>query len=167
MVERQSIPALEAALGKAKKRIEKLTGERNRLARRLERVDREISDLEGAGKKARRKPGRKRRGPGGPNLGAVVHQVLSEADEPLKVKEITERALARGYRSASKKPVNVVAQYVYKDKNIQRASRGRYALKKSANKSKSTSARKKTSAGRKRKTAGSRKKTARKSRARK
>ena len=137
MADGLSIPALEAALTRVKQRLKRKKAQRARLVRKIAKLDKETQALEGArigAPKKGRKRKRGRRAARGGNLGELIPRVLARASRPLGMKEIADGVVALGYKSSSKKFVNVVAQYVYNSADIRRVSRGRYALKKTAGK---------------------------------
>jgi len=120
-----SIEQLERILNARRAELRKLTKQRDRLARRLETIDRRIRAFGGSagatnGKRARNAQ----------SLTTVIESVLKSADKPVPVGEIADAAMRRGYRSSSANFRGIVNQTLIKDKRFSQASRGMYELKK-------------------------------------
>lgn len=133
MADKLSIPALERALKATRQKLDKLKSRRAGLEKDLAKVVAQITKLEGGGAAAaKRRPKRqpkRTRAKGGAGLERLVPVVLAESSEPLRMKEIADACKAKGFPTSSANFANVVAQYVYRDTNIIRVSRGKYSVK--------------------------------------
>jgi len=120
-----SIEQLERILNSRRTELRKLTKQRDRLARRLDAIDRRIRAFGGSagamnGKRARNAQ----------SLTTVIESVLKNAGKPVPVGDIADAAVRRGYRSNSANFRGIVNQTLIKDKRFAQASRGVYQLKK-------------------------------------
>ena len=104
------------------------------LIARRDELDRKIAELEALGQlvhgSAARKaaPARARRTRSKLSLPQLLGKIL-EAKPGQSVNELTEAALAAGYRSKAKSFKTVVRQNLYHDKRFRRVGKGRFALK--------------------------------------
>lgn len=106
--------------------LQKLRKERSDLQRELDRVDRQIFRIEGAGG---------RRGGNGrvrneKSLNDTIEDVLRAGGKPMPVGDIMEGVLKTGYRSNSANFRGIVNQTLIKDKRFHATERGLYAIKK-------------------------------------
>ena len=104
------------------------------LIARRDELDRKIAELEALSQVAQvpaaRKapPARARRTRSKLSLPQLLGKIL-EAKPGQSVNELTEAALAAGYRSKAKSFKTVVRQNLYHDKRFRRVGKGRFALK--------------------------------------
>ena len=104
------------------------------LIARRDELDRKIAELEALSQVAqvpaapKAAPARARRTRSKLSLPQLLGKIL-EAKPGQSVNELTEAALAAGYRSKSKSFKSVVRQTLYHDKRFKRVARGRFALK--------------------------------------
>ena len=146
----KSIQELENELAAKHKRLQKLQKQRNRLARDLEAVDREMHELQGGKGRPGPKPGQKkttkktakktspqsgkkaprraRRRPTGKPLVDYIAEALGKADGPMRVKEVVQAVQDGGYKSTSKDFYNIVAATL-RDDRFEKVARGQYQLK--------------------------------------
>lgn len=151
MAKVKSIEALRRELQKKESSLSKLQGRRNRIAAKLESLDRQIAGLLGearrgrgagkavaavaveakapkAAKAARGKRGGRRRSRSEKPLLEYIKEVLSESGDGMRVLEITSAVKKAGYKSASKDFYGIVATAVRDAKNFKKLGRGVYKL---------------------------------------
>jgi hypothetical protein len=133
-----SIAELEGLLESRRARVAKFEKQRARLARKLETLDNKIISLGGSAHVAAARGTRVGRiGRGGRAQNAVslpetLVRVLAKQGGPMAVKDIVAAVRATGYRTTSDNFRAIVNQALIKDKRFIQASRGNYAMKKSA-----------------------------------
>ena len=130
-------------LVEARKAIAALEQERDDAQRRVEEINDRIASLAAGTVGAPRKPGRRPgrpvgsgRGPRGtgaaPKTGErlpeLAVRILSEAGEPMRVKDLANAALKAGYVTRSGDFSRVVRILVYKDPRIIKADRGLFTV---------------------------------------
>jgi len=132
-----TIAELRAEIAAKEKHVFKLRAQRQKVAKRLAALDRDLAALGGravkrkpkAARKATRKTvARKRRARSQPSLADVLAKVLAGKDG-VKVADAGKLALAAGYKSTSSQFGNIVSQALAADKRFRKVSRGVYALK--------------------------------------
>ena len=132
-----SIAELRAEIAAKEKHVSKLRAERQKVARQLAALDRDLAAVGGraakakpkAAKKAKRKiAAKKKPAKRRPSLADVLAQALAGKGN-VKVAEAGKLALAAGYRSTSSQFGNIVSQALTADKRFKKVSRGVYALK--------------------------------------
>jgi hypothetical protein len=129
-----SIERIQQMLRQSHNRLAKLEEKRKpiakqhaRLSRKLEAIDSKIRALQG---NSNSKPGRNgARARNDQNLPDVIEAVLKATPKPMKVGDITDGVLSRGYKSVSSNFRGIVNQTLIKDKRFTAASRGLYQLK--------------------------------------
>jgi hypothetical protein len=155
MAKTPSIQELKKQLAAQERKMEKLQTRRDKIAAELEQVDRELAQLTGGGttsaptkrrrkkttkaarktksakKTGRKKSSRGRRGggEGGKTLEHYIIQVLDQAGEPMRAKEVMQAVDKAGYKSKSKDFYGIVATALRNEDLFKRVSRGVYTLK--------------------------------------
>ena len=130
----RSIADLHKELAVKEGQLAKLRTQRDKLARQLTGIEREIAVLGGRPVKIKRKGRRKvaarkgRRARGGPSLADVLARVMADKGN-VKVAEAAKLALGAGYKSKSSQFANIVSQTLSADKRFKKIARGIYALK--------------------------------------
>jgi len=129
----KTISVLRKELVVKEKQLAKLQAKRDKLLSQLEQVDRQIAGLNGQRKptqKRLKKTGRKKRRKrsGRQNLGDVLADVLKQA-EPVKASDAADMALKAGYKTNSKKFVNLIRQTLISDDRFRKVQRGLYKVK--------------------------------------
>jgi hypothetical protein len=129
-----SIAQLEKMLNVRKGEIQRLTRQRNKVARRLDAIDSRIRALGGNGH------GGRGGGGGGGGAGSrvrnekslieMIEGVLGKSGKPMKVGDIADAVRAGGYRSNSANFRSIVNQTLIKEKKFGSAGRGLYQMKK-------------------------------------
>jgi hypothetical protein len=121
-----SIDVLERMLGARRRQLRKLSRRRERIARRLAVLDRQIEALAGAGTFSAGS-GRVRNDQ---SLVQMIEGVLGKTRKAMNVGEIAAAVQRKGYRSSSANFRGIVNQTLIKEKQFSQASRGMYQLKK-------------------------------------
>ena len=121
-----SLAELNQIMEARRSELSKLRQKRAELQRDLDRVDRQIFKIEGAGG---------RRGGNGRvrntrSLNDTIDEVLRSNGKPMRVPDIMDAVLKTGYRSNSANFRGIVNQTLIKDKRFHAPERGVYALKK-------------------------------------
>ena len=130
----RSIADLRKELAAKEGQLAKLRAQRDKLAKRLTGIEREIAVLDGRPVKIKRKGRKKaaakkgRRASGGPSLADVLARVMADKGN-VKVAEAAKLALGAGYKSKSSQFGNIVSQTLSGDGRFKRIARGVYALK--------------------------------------
>ena len=138
----KSIEDLRRELQARENQLGKLEARRQKLLKRLGRVDREIAAAGGearTGNGRRRgrppgkpgkpgRPGRRRRATGTP-LPQYIQQVLAKCSEGMRAKDIAAAVTKAGYKSHSKDFYGIVAATLRDESAFKRVSRGVYKLK--------------------------------------
>lgn len=127
VIDSMSVAQLEALMVAKKKKIKALERSREQLAAKLAKLDSEIAALSGGKSVAGLTPtGRPRNTKSLPDL---MIEVLS-GGKPMKVGEILEAVLKKGYQSSSQNFRSLINQTLIKDDRFAAVSRGTYSLKK-------------------------------------
>jgi hypothetical protein len=123
-----SISELENILHQRRASLTKLERERAKLVKKLDELDAEISGLGGSAR-----GGRGGRVKNAKSLTQTMIEVLSDKNGgPMKVADIVDAVLAKGYKTNSDNFRGIVNQTLIKEKQFVSSSRGAYQLKKSA-----------------------------------
>ncbi len=126
-----SIGQLQSLLQSRLGQVQKFERQRNKLARKLDQLDRRIEQLGGGRGTARRgRPPGRGRAQNAMNLTAAIEQVLKGSSKPMRVGDIADAVEKNGYRSTSANFRGIVNQSLIKDKRFGKAGRGLYQLKK-------------------------------------
>lgn len=133
----RSIEDLRRELKKREAEIDKLLARRVKLAAKLETLDRKIvllgGEVSAAPAKSRRgrppKAGKRGRKRSGKPLLEYVKQVLADAADGMRVKDVMAAVTKAGYKSASKDFYTIVASALRDPKVFVNVSRGVYKLK--------------------------------------
>ena len=121
-----TISDLERILATRRSQLRTLGKQRDRLARKLQAIDREIQSLGGGS----RNGATGTRARNDLSLVAAIEQVLKKAGKPVNVGIIADDVRGLGYHSNSANFRGIVNQTLIKEKRFQQASRGMYQLKK-------------------------------------
>jgi len=121
-----SLADLNQIMEARRSELSKLRQKRSELQRDLDRVDRQIFKIEGAGGR-RGGNGRVRNDK---SLNDTIDEVLRSGGKPMRVADIMNGVLKTGYRSNSANFRGIVNQTLIKDKRFHAPERGLYALKK-------------------------------------
>ena len=135
----KSIEDLRRELQARENQLGKLEARRQKLLKRLGKVDRQIAAIGGearTGNGRRRgrppgkpgRPGRRRRATGTP-LPQYIQQVLAKCSEGMRAKDIAVAVTKAGYKSHSKDFYGIVAATLRDESAFKRVSRGVYKLK--------------------------------------
>ena len=122
-----SLAALNQMMEARRSELNKLKQRRSDLQRDLDRVDRQIFKIEGAGGGRRGGNGRVRNEK---SLNDTIDEVLRSGGKPMRVGDIVDAVQRTGYRSNSANFRGIVNQTLIKDKRFHAPERGLYALKK-------------------------------------
>ena len=131
-----SMADLQAEIERRQRELPALRERRNRLLSELGDVEKEIAMLGGGGRGAGRGRGRGRgrvvavKGTRPRNkvpLGDMIVQILPK-DQPMKVSDIVDQVVARGYKTNSANFATIVNQTLIKDDRFKQHSRGHYVL---------------------------------------
>jgi hypothetical protein len=118
-----SMQQLEQMLSKRRKEVERLRKRRETLQGRIDNIDEEIAALggnsAGGGRARNERP-----------LADVIHEVLQERGQAMKVADIADAVQSTGYRSNSANFRGIVNQMLLKDKRFTSPGRSYYQLKK-------------------------------------
>ena len=138
----KSIEDLRRELRTREAQIGRLESRRQKLLKRLHRVDREIAAMGGSalpsgngrrrGRKAKApvgRPGRRRRATGKP-LVEYLKEVLAKHPDGMRAKDIMPAVKKAGYKTHSKDFYGIVAATLRDGDNFKRVSRGVYKLAK-------------------------------------
>src|SRR5688500_12454403 len=125
-----SLAQLEKLVSARRKQLTKLNKVRSKLLNKLADVDRDIFEISG-GASAGGSVGGPRRGPGSrvknaTSLQDLLVSILGKAGGPMGVGEITEKALASGYKTNSANFRGIVNQTLIKDKRFVSPERSFY-----------------------------------------
>jgi septal ring factor EnvC (AmiA/AmiB activator) len=121
-----TISRLESLLNQQRTRKKELARERARLQAQLDKLDRQIASLDGAGGTS--PSGRARNSM---SLVATMEAVLEKQPKGMSVSEILDGVQSAGYRSSSPNFRGIINQTLIKErKKFTSVSRGVYALKK-------------------------------------
>lgn len=127
VVDGLSVAELQALVAKKKKKLALLAKERKQLVGKLAKLDAQIAAVSGAkGALALTPTARARNTKSLPDL---LIEVLG-GNKPMKVGEILDAVLEKGYQSASSNFRSLVNQTLIKDKRFTAVARGTYTLKK-------------------------------------
>lgn len=110
-----SVAQLQQMLDTKKSKLDSLKKQRNRLAKDLESVEKQISAIEGRGVRKRR--GGKRARNAQP-LSAYVRDILSRSRKGLSLADLSQKIRDAGYKSNSSDFKNVVYQCLYNSKEF-------------------------------------------------
>ncbi|MDA0833724.1 MAG: hypothetical protein O2955_16675 [Planctomycetota bacterium] len=127
-----TVSDLEKLLAKKKGNLTKLERERDRLASKLNSVQRQIDQINGTKTVTLAVPGSRRmlRAKNKKSLHTHVLELLTENKKGLKLGELNEKILARGYKSKSSNFKNVLYQTLYHSpKVVLNSETHRYGLK--------------------------------------
>lgn len=127
-----SVSELERMLAKKKTNLGKLEKERDKLAAKLNDIQREIDQINGTKTTTLAVPPNRRaiRARNKKSLHTHVLELLSEYKKGLKLSELHEKILARGYKSGSTNFKNVLYQCLYHSpKVVLNQETHRYGLK--------------------------------------
>jgi hypothetical protein len=126
-IDSMSVAQLMALMNAKKQRLATLERTRKQMVSKLAKIDAEIAALSGGKGVAGMTPsGRPRNTKSLPDL---MIEVLG-AGKPLKVGEILDAVIKKGYRSNSRNFRSLINQTLIKDKRFTAVSRGTYTLKK-------------------------------------
>jgi hypothetical protein len=121
-----TISRLENLLNQQREKKKELLKERTRVQAQLEKIDRQIASLDGAGGIS--SSGRARNDM---SLVATMESVLEKQPKGMSVSEILEAVQGAGYKSSSPNFRGIINQTLIKErKKFASVSRGVYALKK-------------------------------------
>ena len=126
---------LRKELAKREKQITLLKTKKNRLSKRIEKIDAQIAAMEGqahkpyAKKAGKKKTGRAKalRGRAG-SLPNVLFEVMKDK-KALKVSEAAMLAQKAGYKSKSKTYVKIVGKALKADKRFKKVGRGMFQVR--------------------------------------
>ncbi len=122
-----TISRLESMLNQQRSKKKELLKERNRIQAQLEKLDRQIASLDGAGGSVS-SSGRARNAM---SLVATLESVLEKNPKGMAVSDILAAVQAAGYKSSSPNFRGIINQTLIKErKKFASVSRGVYALKK-------------------------------------
>ena len=128
---RLSTVDLQAEIERRQRQLPALMDQRKRLIAELSRVESQIEALGAGGVGRRRRAGRPvrvgRRARNKVALGDMLVGILKR-DEPMKVSDIVDQVVARGYQTTSANFSTIVNQTLIKDERFKQASRGHYLL---------------------------------------
>lgn len=128
MARTRTITELQAELTRKRGRLRTLRAQRNRLAKQLGQVDRQLAQLRGTAAGGRSSGRKRRRARNTRSLADTLAAVLAGAGG-VKVADAARLARQAGYRTASRNFGNIVGQTLAGDKRFSKVSRGVYALK--------------------------------------
>ena len=138
-----TIKELQAQLAAKERQLKKLQAARKKLTERLAEIDAEIAAIGGptTGKPRAVKVRRKRRAAGkaprrkvkrsrakGRPLGEYLVDVLKNAPDGMRIKDLVTAVLESGYKTRSKDFYGIVASALRDDKRFKNIRRGVYAL---------------------------------------
>lgn len=126
-LERVSVAELERELARRRRRIPVLERRRAALQQRLDAIDAELAELKGEAKARRVTKVRRAKNP--VPLTKLMMEILRER-KSMKVGELAEELIRRGYKSSAQNFRLMVNQVLIKDKRFRSIRRGRYALSK-------------------------------------
>jgi hypothetical protein len=121
-----SLAQLQQLMHRRQGELSKLERKRSTLARKLDAIERRITEI-GGGFNGRRGRTRARNDQ---SLVEVIHGVLTKAGEAMRVSDIADAVRKAGYQSTSPNFRSMVNQQLIKDKRFSSASRGFYQAKK-------------------------------------
>lgn len=123
-----TISRLESMLNQQRSKKKELMKERSRIQAQLDKVDRQISSLDGGGGGGVSLSGRARNSM---SLVATLESVLEKHPKGISVSDILDAVQAAGYKSSSPNFRGIVNQTLIKErKKFTSVARGIYALKK-------------------------------------
>jgi hypothetical protein len=127
-----SIAQLEQMLLGRRAEVQRLERQRDRVARKLDKIERRITALGGSVGRGRPRGsgGGGRRARNEMSLNDAIEAVLKGSGKAMKVGDIADAVQSKGYRSNSANFRGIVNQALIKDKRFGAASRGLYQLKK-------------------------------------
>jgi hypothetical protein len=125
-----TIVQLEQLLQNRKSKIATLQRQRDKLARKLQKMDDRIRSLGGDGATGRGRNGVAARVRNEISLMDTIESVLKSSGKPMRVGDIAAAVQSRGYRSNSANFRAIVNQGLIKDKRFISEDRGLYQLKK-------------------------------------
>lgn len=124
-----SISQLETMLRNRRAKLTQLMRERKAAQQRLDKIDRQISSIDGKAFSGGGAGGGRMRN--ATSLVATMESVLRGSSKPMKVGDIVEAVLKTGYRTTSANFRGIVNQTLIKEKQFSSAGRGLYQMKKS------------------------------------
>jgi len=138
VLESMPIAQIERHLVARKRKIEVLVKRRDALQTSLEKLNQELG-ADGGQRIIRRATGRKTKttsttttakSAGTGALHNKIRDVLKDAKEPMKLADLAAAVLTAGYETKSKSFAVIVGQRLTEMKDVEKVSRGLYALKK-------------------------------------
>ena len=140
MAQYKTIAQLEKELAAKKKMLSKLAVSRERMQARLDKIDRQIANINGETTARRGRPakqvtaaavavaGKRGRRRSGVSLVDCIKEVLADSTQPMRVRDIADAATTKGYRSGAKNFYPLVAAAL-QNEAFKRAGRGLYTNK--------------------------------------
>jgi hypothetical protein len=126
-----SLAELQDELQRRRKQLPGLQAKRDKLAKQLAEVDKQIEMLQGKGKAPAKPSTRKtrKRPKNAVSLPDILEKVM-KGKGSVGIGEAMEMALAEGYKSSSSQFRNIINQTLNKDPRFKKVARGQYTLKK-------------------------------------